>query len=270
MQLSNRILASFIIVFIISILFGTQLALREIDRLTGAGLVERGNVSVTIANICGDGNIFGSESCDTTAPSNTTCVTRSYDAGTLACYTNCSFDTSKCTNEAAAAAAAAGGESPAIGGIAPTPIIYNPDIADTFDFAIGKVRAIFIKFNGENFAVNVVDLGHSAVLKIVNDDLTKTHIIHFELGQTKPVDLDSDGNLDLTFTLTDVLTRRAVFHIEKLKAQQQQQQPQQPRTETPRFEDYSEYYSDAFLLLSMVILAILNFAIFKKFITSKK
>ena len=81
MEVSNRLLASFLIVFILSIVFGT---LTVLDKLTGFAPSQQGNVSVTVAGICGDALVTGNEQCDGSNLTGETCVTRSYDAGTLA------------------------------------------------------------------------------------------------------------------------------------------------------------------------------------------
>lgn len=281
MEVSNRFLASFLIIFIIAIVFGT---ITVLEKLSGFAIQQQAQVSVTVAGICGDALVTGSEQCDGANLTGQTCITRGYDAGTLACYGNCSFDTSLCTRVAAAnvtvanvTAAAAAGERPKTEGALPK-IIYDPDVADTFDVAIPKTFPLFyILFKQKSYSVNVDELGDSvAVLKITREDNNEKQIINFEFGQTKPVDLDKDGILDLKFTLTDILTRRAVFHIEKIKQAESKlslpvkQTPQQSRTEIPRFEIYNQDYIDAFLLLALVTLAILNFGLFKKFITSKK
>lgn len=46
---------------------------------------------------CGDGVVDGSENCDGTDLGGTDCAAQGYDAGTLACNADCTFDVSACT-----------------------------------------------------------------------------------------------------------------------------------------------------------------------------
>lgn len=49
------------------------------------------------SSICGNGLIDVGESCDTDNLNGQTCQSRGYDSGSLACNSNCQFDTSQCT-----------------------------------------------------------------------------------------------------------------------------------------------------------------------------
>ena len=280
MELSNRILASFLLVFIISILFGTQFILKEIDILTGLGATEIGNVSVTIAGICGDAFVLDNEVCDSTNLSGETCVTLGNTGGTLACRSDCTgFNTQQCLNATANATVAATKTRPRTGGRVYT-MVYKVSAADTFDFILSRAQKMLILHENylhekELCTINVDDIGQSATLLITHPELERQLIkVKFETGQTIPIDLDGDGILDVYFKLTDVLTRRAVFHIEKFKPISSGKKPlpgiQVPKLESPKDLDYTDYYKESFLLLAVIILAIINFAIFKKFIISKK
>ena len=53
---------------------------------------------VTPPSLCGNGTVdIGSEQCDGANLGGRTCVTQGYQAGTLSCNTNCTFNTSGCT-----------------------------------------------------------------------------------------------------------------------------------------------------------------------------
>ncbi len=277
MELSNRVLASFLLVFIISILFGTQWTLNEIDKLTGktASDNELTQVSVTIATVCGDNITFQTEQCDGTNITNTTCITRGFDAGTLACYSNCTFNTSSCTIAAVTnvtvAAAAAGRDSQGQF----ESLSYNSLEADTYDFAITRARLLYIIFKGEVYYLGLEVLTDYSTRISITSPNKKVDYFDIGLGQTIILDLDEDGVFDFYLTLTDILTRRAVFHLEKFKPVSKGSSPkigiQVPKFEQPtQITDYADYYKLSFLLLAVIILAIINFAIFRKFIVSKK
>ncbi len=274
MELSNRILASFLLVFIIAILFGTNYVLKEIDKLTGAGLVGQGNVSVTIAGVCGDDFVTGNEVCDGTNLSGETCVTLGNTGGTLACKSDCTgFNSQQCVNATAKVTTVATLERPRTGGTTPS-LTYNVEAADFYDFIASRNIRMRIIFKGE--------VHEQDIEKIERDFIEVTfHSSHdtflrVGLGQTKPVDLDGDGILDLTFTLKEILTRRAVFRIEKIKAVVETQVPQLQKRESIKFEKplaekyLAEEYIDAILLLTLIVLAIINFGLFRKFIASNR
>jgi LPXTG-motif cell wall-anchored protein len=54
-------------------------------------------VSVSSPIDCGDGVIDVGEDCDSSNLGGATCLSEGYDGGTLACHSNCTFDTSACT-----------------------------------------------------------------------------------------------------------------------------------------------------------------------------
>jgi len=47
-------------------------------------------------NVCGDGQIAGTEQCDGTNLGGQTCITKGFTGGTLSCTSSCTFDTSQC------------------------------------------------------------------------------------------------------------------------------------------------------------------------------
>lgn len=60
---------------------------------------DRINTSVSVAiTVCGNNIKEGSEDCDGTDLSSQTCIRKGYVGGTLACNTNCTFNTSNCTS----------------------------------------------------------------------------------------------------------------------------------------------------------------------------
>ncbi|MEI6511544.1 MAG: hypothetical protein WCO25_05945 [Candidatus Uhrbacteria bacterium] len=48
---------------------------------------------------CGDGFVDPGESCDSGDLGGGTCVSEGYDSGSLACASDCSYDTSDCAND---------------------------------------------------------------------------------------------------------------------------------------------------------------------------
>lgn len=280
-MLSNRVLVVFILVFIASIVLGTVTVL---DKLTGlVGQEQAAQVSVTVATICGDNVAAQNEVCDGTDLDGATCVSLGNTGGTLACEDDCTaYDTNLCVNATAnvtvAVAAAAGG--PSTGGIV-TSILYNADLYDTFDFATTGLQDVFIIFKSERYTVNAFKINETAAeLRISYPDNRPKSVLRFKMYQTKPVDLDGDGTLDLYFTLTDMLTRRPVFHIEVIKKPVIKPGVQVPtsigptRIEVPAQQeiDYSNYYVESILLLFILIVAIINFGLFKRHLakSSKK
>ena len=273
MELSNRILASFLVAFIISIAFGTTWVLNEIDILTGnVGNTQRAQVSITIASICGDALVTGNEVCDGTNLSGETCVTLGNTGGTLACLSACTgFNTQQCLNATVNVTTAVAVVRPSTGGVA-TSMTYVSSIANTFDFAITRTQTVNVEFKGKTYAFTLEEFTDNyAIIKIT---ASPARYLKIFLGQTIVLDLDEDGVLDFYITLADILTRRAVFHIEKIEQVSKESSPkigiQVPKFETPKLSDYTDYYKASFLLLMVLVLAIINFAIFKKFIVSKK
>lgn len=277
MQLSNKILASFLIVFIISIFYGTTLVLDEIDKITGAGLIEQSQVSVTVAGTCGDGSISGSEACDGINLNGSSCVTLGYDAGTLACNSNCTFADALCVDVSGETKGGGQSRSETIRERAAFVVehpTFNADALDSFDFAETKAQyTTFIIFKKQTYTVHITDMEVDFVtMKLDFPGLFKESLLtNFNIGDKRFFDLDGDGILDLEFTLKEILNWRAMFYVEKIKKVQSEipyiTSFRAPKFEFPKsiIEDY-EYNTSVLLLLAVVILAIFNFAIFKRFL----
>lgn len=283
MELSNRILASFLLVFIISIIFGTQLTLKEVDKLTGLAPSESSPVSVTIANVCGDNNIGGSEICDGTDLDSQTCVTQGFDAGTLLCAANCqSFDTSQCFSSDSNTETEGGGagnndaerNKKIATALHPT---YDADSLDSFDFAEKEAQfTTYIIFKKQTYVIHADEIGDDfAVLKFVFPVFYKEPLfLKFDFDQKRFLDLDGDGIVDFEFTLRDIIVKRAIFHVEKIKAGKTEI-PYIVSFGIPKFEapkiisDNQDFNKEILLLFVVVALALINFAFFKKFVYSK-
>ncbi|MDP4012266.1 MAG: hypothetical protein Q8R00_01530 [Candidatus Nanoarchaeia archaeon] len=272
MGLSNRTTAIFLLVFSIFIIFST---FNFISNLTGLAGQQQAQVSVIIAPICGDNLVTSGENCDGTNLTGRTCVTQGFDGGTLSCLSDCSgFDTSLCTNVTEAEEVILTGTQQIRGGGTIGSLVYNADIYPTYDFAATTVRVIIIIFKKENYYVRITTFDESSAKVSITDPEGEISYVNFLLGQTKPIDLDKDGKLDLFFTLEDILTRRVVFHLEVFKEILSSQAPgkiQEPKTELPAKEvDLARYYVESVIVLLLLLLAVINFGLFKKHILDTK
>jgi len=283
-MLSNRVLAAFLIVFILSIIVGMMSILSMVDQLTGfAGQEQAAQVSVTVATFCGDNVKSQNEVCDGPDLAGQTCLNFGTNTGgTLSCLADCTaFNQTLCVDATVNVTEEEVVVAPrgvSIGGINP-PLIFNADEQNTYDFATTGLQDVFIIFKKEMYTVNALKVnGNSSNLVISYPNGRPQSTLSFTLGQTKPVDLDGDGTLDLYFTLTDILTRRSAYHIEVIRRKplptpQIEQIPSTigPKTEipSPETEDYSEYYLESILILIILIVAIINFGLFKRHMASK-
>ena len=93
-----------VLLFVIAIL-DTIVIVRLADRaVRGAEAADHvqggviGTVSMTVQN-CGDSLVHGTEQCDGNNTNGSTCISLGYDGGTLACKSNCSYNTSACTSQ---------------------------------------------------------------------------------------------------------------------------------------------------------------------------
>src|SRR5262249_7036592 len=61
-----------------------------------AGAADAGASDAGTASLCGNGTIDGTEQCDGTMLGTGTCVTEGFTTGTLACLSDCTYDTMGC------------------------------------------------------------------------------------------------------------------------------------------------------------------------------
>src|SRR3989344_2556698 len=93
-----------VLLFVIAIL-DTIVIVRLVDRaVRGAEAANHvqggviGTISMTV-QVCGDNLVHGTEQCDGNNTNGSTCISLGYDGGTLACKSNCSYNTSACTSQ---------------------------------------------------------------------------------------------------------------------------------------------------------------------------
>lgn len=185
----------------------------EGNKLTGAATTIDGQVDVEVATTCGDNVTAGSEICDGTDLEAATCLTRGFDGGTLGCSSNClSFNTTSCTTITEETEIIRVGR----GGIAPK-LIFNVDTTNQFDAAISKTMTVYIIFKEETYLFNLQELENYAIFKLKHPTDIPLSYYKIAEGQTITIDLNEDGIADLYLTLTDILTRRAAFHMEKFR-----------------------------------------------------
>ncbi len=90
------------------------------------GNISAGGIGGNITQICGDGSITGSESCDGTNLNGQTCTGLGYVSGTLTCTASCTFNTSACSSGGGGGGPSGGGGSLGGGGTRSCPNCSAP------------------------------------------------------------------------------------------------------------------------------------------------
>jgi len=159
--------------------------------------------------VCGDGTInqaVGIEQCDLTALNGKTCPDFSLSLGTLACYSNCTFDLRNCYNPEPPSPGGGGGGG---GGIELcekkikrfvflTPQSYNEE------FCEGDTITIILKDASEtNISLRAVNEKQDSVL-------LKLPSMNFTMKGFQLIDLNNDNTKDLAIFVIDVYKKKNV------------------------------------------------------------
>src|SRR3989344_6297734 len=96
MKISNNLIALILIFSIILFFVGTAKIINQ-SLFTGKALDVKANITLQVADYCGNDYKGSAESCDGTDLNSQTCVTQGFLSGTLSCNASCSFDTSSCS-----------------------------------------------------------------------------------------------------------------------------------------------------------------------------
>lgn len=184
MKNNNNLIALILVASIILFFIGTIKVINQ--SITGKALGINANISIQIADYCGNNNKGSSESCDGTDLNSKTCVTQGFASGTLSCTASCAFDTSNCVAAGAPTGGAGGGGGGGGGG----------GSTITYDFDLSPEAIKLLLKLGEKFQKQITtkNTGDTILFFQVSTDLQDIISIDepsFELrqGQEKTITL---------------------------------------------------------------------------------
>lgn len=203
---------------------GSNYQSRGSDQITGSfsiGTTYSGRFG--ILKYCGNSIVDSGEDCDGTNLNGKTCSTQGYSSGSLACNSDCSFDTSRCTPHPPSVRENI--PSGTYSGASPSPTKFSS--VTSVDVSKGELAVLttaqsasFIK-KGTKYIVDLKELGEDFVRVWVYspdpDKISEPIQAIISVGKRANIDLYGDGFADISIELRGIKNNNAFLYIKELK-----------------------------------------------------